>query len=211
MKKVLYVILGIVVLYLILCLVGPSTVSVKRTVLIKTSPDNLKALLGDLKFFQEKWSPWTERDPNMKTAYEGEVGKPGHKYSWEGNSEVGKGTLELNKIEGDSIVLNLHFDGMGDSKTYYVVMADQNGSEMTWGIDIDFAFIGRGMMLFMNMDKMMGADFEKGLEKLKNVVESMPAANESAITYEVKEINWEEKYKMTHRDLSSSDKQIIKA
>lgn len=194
MKKVLYVIIGIVVLYLILCLVGPKTCEVKRSITIKTNPETLKGLLGDLKFFQEKWSPWTELDPNMKTAYEGEAGKPGHKYSWEGNSDVGKGTLEILKMEGDSVIQNLHFDGMGDSRVYLVAAKANDGTEMTWGINMEFGFFGRGMMLFMNMDKMMGADFEKGLSKLKTEVESMPAPlNESAIAYEVKEISWDNK------------------
>ena len=130
MKKVLYVILGIIVLYLILCLMGPKTCEVKRSISIKTNHETLKALLVDLEFFQKNWSPWTELDPNMKTAYEGEVGKPGHKYSWEGNSDVGKGTLEILRIEGDSVIQNLHFDDMGDSRVYLVAVKSNEGAEM---------------------------------------------------------------------------------
>jgi len=192
MKKVLYVIFGLVVLYFILCVVGPSEMLVTRSVNVKADGNLVKAQLADLKFFQEKWSPWSEKDPNMKVSYIGEMGKTGYGYKWEGNDEVGKGTLEFVAVNGDSLIQKLTFEGMGDSKTFYVVTNENEGTKLTWGIQFDVDFFGRGMMLFMNMDNMMGADFEKGLSKFKAAVESMPAPV-SQTAYEVKEINWEEK------------------
>lgn len=72
MKKILYAIIGISALYLILCFFGPSKIKVERSIDIKTSSvEDLQHRLADLKFFHDKWSPWTRRDPSMKTTYTG--------------------------------------------------------------------------------------------------------------------------------------------
>lgn len=192
MKKVLYVILGLIVLYLILCMVGPKNITVERNIAINSDPETIKKKMSDLHFFQEKWSPWSELDPNMEVNYTGNPGEVGHGYTWKGNKDVGAGTLTITKIEGDSMVQNLHFEGMGDSRAYYIIKSEGSGSNVTWGIQMHIGFMGRAMMLFMNMDKMMGGDFEKGLGKLKAAIESMPA--ESATTkYEVKEVDFAER------------------
>ncbi|MBK7667446.1 MAG: SRPBCC family protein [Sphingobacteriaceae bacterium] len=181
MKKVLYVIIGLVVIYFILCLVGPKDAAITRSISISAPVDAVKAKMADLKFFQEQWSPWSERDPQMKVTYLGEMGQPGYGYSWTGNDEVGTGTLQITGVSGDSLLQKLTFEGMGDSKTFFVVNAKEAGTNVTWGIHMDFAFMSRAIMLFMNMDKMMGADFESGLGKLKKAIESMPAAQQLLI------------------------------
>jgi effector-binding domain-containing protein len=191
MKKVLYVIIGLIVLYLILCLVGPKQITVTRSTSINAPVDMVKAKMADLKFFQEQWSPWTERDPQMKVTYLGEMGQPGYGYSWTGNKEVGTGTLVITGISGDTLLQKLTFEGMGDSKTYFVVNGTDAATNVTWGIQMEIGFMGRAVMLFMNMDKMMGADFEHGLDKLKKAIESMPATS-SATTYDVKEVDFPE-------------------
>lgn len=205
MKKVLYVIIGLAVIYLILCLVGPKGTTVVRSTTIKAPVDVVKAKMADLKFFQEQWSPWTERDPEMKVTYLGEMGQPGYGYSWTGNDEVGTGTLQITGISGDTLLQKLSFEGMGDSKTFFVVNSKDAGTNVTWGIQMDFGFMGRGMMLFMNMDKMMGADFESGLGKLKKVIESL-LAEPVASTYEVKELQWDEKTFFGKRGTFAFDK-----
>jgi effector-binding domain-containing protein len=191
MKKVLYVILGLIVIYLILCLVGPKEITVTRSTTINAPVDVVKAKMADLKFFQEQWSPWTERDPQMKVTYLGEMGQPGYGYSWTGNKEVGTGTLVITGFSGDSLLQKLTFEGMGDSKAFYVVNGKDAGTNVTWGIQMEIGFLGRAMMLFMNMDKMMGADFEHGLDKLKKAIESMPAETAST-KYDVKEVDFPE-------------------
>ncbi len=203
MKKVLYVIIGLVVGYFVLCLFGPKEIKVERSIVVNADPAVVKNQLGDLKFFQEKWSPWSEKDPNMKVSYMGEMGKAGSGYSWSGNKEVGTGTMVVVSTEGDSVIQKLSFDGMGDSRTFYAVKPENNSAKITWGISFDVGFMGRAMMLFMNMDKMMGADFEKGLNKFKTAVESMPAPTAQ---YDIKELNWEEKTFIGKRGTFSFEK-----
>jgi effector-binding domain-containing protein len=193
MKKILYVLLGLVALYFILCVFGPSRAKVERSIDINASADLIKIKLGDYKFFHESWSPWTEKDPGMKKTYTGEAGKEGHMIAWESeNEEVGKGSMTYKGTRGDTVMHTLHFDGHGsDAHIFHVVIANGASSKVSWIMDDETPFVFRAIMLFMNMDKMIGPDFEKGLAKLKTAIESMPA--ETAAHYDVEETNWDAK------------------
>lgn len=191
MKKVAYVIIGIVVIYFILCLVGPSVVTAERSISIKKPAGDVQHKIADLKFFHDVWSPWTEKDPNMKCTYTGECCAPGSSYAWESDvKEVGKGSMTFERFSGDSVIETLHFDGMGDSRVYFTTKQEGEGCNVTWAMRTEVSFFVRGMMLFMNMDKMIGPDFEKGLAKLKTALEAMPAEPQAS-KFEIKEINWE--------------------
>ena len=187
MKKVLYILVALVAIYLVLCLVGPADTRVERTGVINAPASAVQATLADFNAFP-KWSPWKEYDPSMKTTVEGEPGKPGHKYSWEGNKEVGKGTMVLEGIRGDSLLQTLDM-GYGPSQVYMVTKEASGATNLTWGFYSKTPFLFRPMGLFMDMDKMMGPDFEKGIANLKTLVESNVAA--AAPKYEVKELIWE--------------------
>ncbi|MDP1800529.1 MAG: hypothetical protein Q8L81_04205, partial [Bacteroidota bacterium] len=108
-----------------------------------------------------------------------------------GNKEVGKGEMELKAFNGDTLMNRLSFEGMGDSKAYYIIKDNSKGTDVTWGMMFDVGFFGRPMMLFMDMDKMLGADYEKGLTKLKAKLESIQEAPQA--NYEIKEVQWDEK------------------
>lgn len=191
MKKLLYVIVGLFVIYLILCLVGPARVHTERSITVNAPADAVKAKIADLKLFHDAWSPWTEKDPAMKTTYAGEIGQPGSSMSWESDKkEVGKGTMTYVSTVADTVLYKVVFDGRGESKVYFITTPDGNGTKVTWAMDMSIGFFGRGFMLFMNMDKMIGPDFEHGLSKLKPVVEAGAAAP-AAASYEVKETTWE--------------------
>ena len=192
MKKILYVLLGLVAVYLILCIVGPSKARIERSIDINASAEMVKAKIADLNFFHEKWSPWTEKDPSMKVTYTGETGQPGNKMAWESDKkEVGKGSMTYNYSSGDTVMFTLHFDDYGDSKVYHTVTPNANGSKVSWVMESVTPFPMRAMMLFMNMDAMVGPDFEKGLTKLKSAMESMPA--ETAVHYDIEEKTWDAK------------------
>jgi len=192
MKKVLYVIIALLLVYLVLAIFAPKEFKVERSISIKKPALLVKSMLGDFKYFHDEWSPWSEKDTAMKTTYRGNPGEVGHFYSWEGNKEVGKGEMEIVSKTEDSLVQRLTFEGMGDSKAYFIVKDQDSSTTVTWGMVFEVGFFGRPIMLFMNMDKLLGADYDKGLAKLKNKLESL---NEEVATanYEIKEVAWDEK------------------
>ncbi|MEO6304366.1 MAG: polyketide cyclase, partial [Bacteroidia bacterium] len=71
MKKFLYVVIALLVLYLILAMIGPKEIKVERNISINKSPALVVSKLTDLKYFHDEWSPWSEKDPNMKNTYTG--------------------------------------------------------------------------------------------------------------------------------------------
>jgi effector-binding domain-containing protein len=193
MKKVLIVIIGLLAVYLILCIAGPKETVFTRSIVINADQQKVMSALSDFKYYTANWSPWTEKDPQMKMTFEGEAGKPGHKYSWEGNDKVGKGSQEIAAITSDSIYQKLNLiTWHAEPDVYLTAKPEGNGTKVSWTIIMKNGFFGRGMSLFMSMEKMMAPDFEHGLDKLKTAVESMPAAPTSA-NYEVKEVEWPER------------------
>ena len=193
MKKILYVFLGLVALYLILCVFGPDRIKVERSIEINAPADLIKTKLADYHFFQEKWSPWTEKDPSMKTTYTGESGKEGHSVAWESAvKEVGKGSMTYKGTNGDTVLHSLHFDGhQSDAHIYHIVSTNGTSTKVTWLMADPTPFMFRAMMLFINIDKMVGPDFEKGLSKLKLAMERIPATTN--VHYDIKEMNWDTK------------------
>jgi effector-binding domain-containing protein len=192
MKKVLYVIVALAVIYLVLCIAGPSVIKVQRSTSMNASADAIKSQITDYNVFA-KWSPWAEKDTAMKTTIEGAAGTVGHKYAWDGNKQVGKGTMELTKISADTVAEKLDFSGKGVSDVFFIFKPEGAATNVTWAMDMNVGFFGRGMMMFFKgkMDKMLGGDFEKGLAKLKTVVEAVPVVK-TYRGFEIKEVVWTE-------------------
>lgn len=191
MKKVLYIVLGVIVLYFILAFFGPKEVKAERSIAINAPVETVREKLGDLRYFHDKWSPWTKKDPEMKTEFSGTPGKPGHKYHWSGNKQVGSGEMELVEPNGDTVLQKLRFEGQGESKAYYILRKEGDATLVTWGVAFRVGFMRRTPMLFINMDKMMGKDFEDGLQNLKASIEGEAAVSKS--NYEIDEQHWDEK------------------
>lgn len=206
MKKVLYVILGLVAAYLILCLFGPKMIKVERSTDINAPKELVQKQLANLKFFHDAWSPWTERDSAMKTSYTGEPGQPGSTYAWESDKDdVGKGSMTYEKTVNDSVLQSLHFDGMGSTPVYFITKEENNVTHVTWGMMFEIGFFGRAPMLFINMEKQIGPDYERGLAKLKPLLEQMAAAP-AATQYEIKELQWDAKTFYGKKDKLAFDK-----
>jgi effector-binding domain-containing protein len=192
MKKLLYVILGIIVLYFILALMGPKEMKVERSVAINAPAESIRQKLGDFRFFHDKWSPWTRRDTAMKTTYSGTPGEPGHMHSWAGNKEVGEGEMEYAGVRGDTVIHKLRFKNRPEGEAYYIVGEEGDVSKVTWGMSMPVGFLFRTPMLFMKgkMDKMMGDDFDEGLQNLKKAIEGDKA---EVRHYDIDEQKWEER------------------
>jgi len=171
---VLYILLGIVLLIVILATLAPKTYNVSRSIEISRSKAEVFDYLKYLKK-QDEWSPWAKRDPNMEQKFTGTDGEVGAISYWNGNKEVGEGEQELTKIvDGERIESELRFlkPWKSISDAYLVTESiDANTTKVTWGFTGHNKFPMSIMMLFMNMDKMIGKDFEEGLASLKEKME----------------------------------------
>jgi len=170
----LYVLLVIVFLIVILEIIAPKNYEVKRELVIKKPLSEVFTYLKSLKN-QDNWSPWAAKDPNMKKTFTGKDGEVGCISAWEGNKDVGSGEQELtNIIENVVIESQLRFlkPFKSTSDAYLKVNKVDNGTNVIWGFTGKNKFPISIMMLFMNMDKTVGKDFEEGLDKLKKILEN---------------------------------------
>jgi hypothetical protein len=153
--------------------IAPKKYAVSRSIEINASNEEIYENINLFSKFDD-WSPWAEKDLNMKIAITGVDGTVGSKYIWAGNSEVGKGEMiktvaESNKrIEYD---LNFSEPFEANDKSYMTIEPNGNTNKVTWGMNGAMAFPFNIFGLFMSMDDMIGKDFEKGLNKLKTICE----------------------------------------
>ncbi len=176
--KIVLVFAVLIAVFLIIVALQPATFSVERTKVIAAPPDKPFALVND---FHEwtKWSPWEGIDPAMKRTYEGPPAGIGAKYSWEGNDQVGSGGMTMTESQAPNLIsLDLVFlkPMQARNVTVFKFEPEGAGTRVTWTMSGTKNFVSKGFCMFMNMDKMVGGDFEKGLEKMKTVAESTLSA-----------------------------------
>ena len=174
MDTVLYILAGIVVLIFILALIAPKSYDVNRKITVRKSVPEVFEYLKYLKN-QDNWSPWGKKDPNMKKEFVGSDGEIGATSKWEGNKDVGSGEQEITRIvENEVIESELRFLKPWKSQSDAYLRVKEAGAgetEITWGFSGKNKFPMSIMMLFMNMDKAVGKDFEEGLASVKDILE----------------------------------------
>ena len=187
-RIVLFGLFGLVLLYLIFALLGPSQARVERSITIDAPQDVVWEYVNSLQDM-EKWNPWVEMDTAMEATYSGEPGAVGSTYSWISDSvNVGVGTQTITQVVAkDSIVTELEFEGMGTS-TAWVRLEAKSADQTTvsWGLYSEFPFFARPMLLFVDFEEAIAKDYDKGLADLKEWVESEPG--NPLATYDVKSI-----------------------
>jgi hypothetical protein len=152
----------------------PEEYKVTRTTTVRASPDVIFNQINDFHNW-DKWSPWAKLDPNMKTTYSGASAGVGSSYAWTGNDEVGEGKMTVVESRpGEQVKIDLDFIKPFEAKnvTEFLLKPDGDTTQVTWAMTGKKNFVTKAFCLVMDMDKMVGGDFEKGLAQLKTVVES---------------------------------------
>jgi hypothetical protein len=185
-KKILgYIFLAFVALIGVLCVVvatRPEDFKVARSATFNASPAAVFDQVNDLHKW-DAWSPWAKMDPNAKSSFEGPTSGKDAKMSWDGNADVGAGSMtivdskpnELVKIKLDFV---RPFEGTSDVEMKVEPVGDQ--TKLTWSMAGKNNFIAKAIGLVMDCEKMCGDQFEQGLSNMKKVVESPPATTDAA-------------------------------
>jgi hypothetical protein len=170
------VIIAVVVLIagvLILAARKPDTFSVQRTTSINAAADKVFPLINDFNRWRA-WSPYENKDPAMKRTVSGAASGKGAVYEWEGNSQVGKGRIEITDASAPSritIKLDMIKPMEGHNIVNFTLEPLAGATQVTWAMRGSCAYMHKVMGLFLDMDKMIGKDFELGLANLKTQVE----------------------------------------
>ena len=162
-----------IAIVLILAAIKPNTFSVRRATTVKVPPEKIFPLIND--FHQwVTWSPYENKDPAMKRSYSGAESGKGAVYGWEGNKNVGSGRMEiLDTSVPTKIVIKLDFfkPFEGHNTAEFTMLPQGDATKLTWLMHGPSPFIGKIMHVFINMDRMIGKDFEVGLANLKKITE----------------------------------------
>jgi len=171
---ILYIVVVLIVIIAILAMIAPKTYHVERKILVKKP---VQEVFNYVKFLKkhDDWSPWSKKDPDMKKEFTGSDGEVGFVSAWEGNRDVGTGEQEIKRIvDNQRLETELRFLKPFKSTSdafINVKEAEGDSTEVTWGFSGKNKFPVSIMMMFMNMDKTVGKDFEEGLSNMKSQLE----------------------------------------
>ena len=155
----------------------PNTFRVQRSKRIIAPPESIFALINDLHRWPA-WSPWENKDPAMKRTYSGADQGPGAAYAWEGNKDVGAGSMEiLDASPPSTIAMKLDFLRPFEAHNLvdFTLVPKGDSTLVNWAIHGPVPYFAKILHLFINMDSMIGKDFEAGLAKLKSLTENQVA------------------------------------
>ena len=151
----------------------PSDFRVVRSAAIAAPPEAVFSQVNDLHRW-EAWSPWAKLDPKAKNSYEGPPAGVGAAFSWAGNMEVGEGRMTITESRPkDLIRMNLEFIKpiKAANLTEFTFRPEGNLTVVAWTMSGKNNFLSKAVGLFMDCDKMVGGQFEKGLAQIKSIAE----------------------------------------
>jgi uncharacterized protein YndB with AHSA1/START domain len=176
MIYLLYAILALIaaqVVVLLLALRRPSVFRVERSVEIDAPPERVFPFIDDLRQW-DRWSPWAGKDPAMRMTRSAASAGVGAWQEWDGNSKVGKGRMEIVESEpARRVVYGLTFIKPFQAENRAEFLIEGAGPvTVRWAMTGPAPLMSRVMDVIMNMDKLIGGDFDQGLAALKNLAES---------------------------------------
>ena len=173
-KKIAIALVLIVIVFAIVVATRPADFRITRTTSIAAPPAAVFAQVNDFHKW-DAWSPWAKLDPAMKQTHEGAPAGTGAIYSWVGNSDVGEGRMTITESRPNEMIgIKLEFlkPFAAVNTTEFSFKPEGNQTVVTWSMTGTNNFMAKAFGLFMNMDKMVGGDFEKGLAQMKSVTEA---------------------------------------
>ncbi len=160
----------------------PDDYHVERTAVVGAPASAVFDLIDDFHEWS-RWSPFEGLDPNMKRTYDGASRGVGTIYGWDGNGQAGAGRMTIVESRPATLVkIKLEFlrPFPGENQVNFTLVPTTDGTQVTWAMDGKNRFMSKAMSLIMNMDKMIGGFYEKGLKNLEIAArdpEARPAAS----------------------------------
>jgi len=182
-KKILIVLGIIIAIPLVLAIFMKKEYTVERSTEINKPKDEVFNYVKHVKN-QDNYAVWNKMDPAMVKEYRGEDGTVGFVYAWDSQNEnVGKGEQEISKVnEGQSVEMELRFLKPFESKAQTALITEPistNQTRVKWNFSGKMPYPMNFMMLFYDMDEMLGKDLQQGLDNLKKTLETQAEVAQS--------------------------------
>lgn len=173
LKKTVIAVTGVMALLLVIVQTRPDHFSITRSGVINASAEKIYPFITQFKL-GEQWSPFDTPEMKLKKTFSGEDGTVGAKMTFEGD-EQGAGELTILKlVPNQSAEINLHMIKPFDAENLieYSLQPEGAATKFTWTMSGKMNFLAKAFSLFMDCEKMIGPEFEKGIASLKRVVEA---------------------------------------
>ncbi|HYV36065.1 MAG TPA: SRPBCC family protein [Gemmataceae bacterium] len=168
----------IVLVFVVVVAMRPAEFRIARSASVSAPPSVAFAQVNDFHNW-DAWSPWAKLDPAAKNTFDGAPAGTGAIFSWDGNSKVGAGRMTMTESRpSDLIRIKLEFlrPFKATNTAEFTFKPEGDQTVVTWSMTGRNNFVFKAFGLFMNMDKMLGGEFEKGLASMKAVVEAKKGA-----------------------------------
>jgi len=142
-----------------------------RSIVIAAPATAIHAIVDDFHAWP-KWSPWEELDPNLTRTYDGAAKGVGARYGWVGKKS-GEGSMGITESSPERVAIDLVFvkPFKANNKVVFRFVPEGNGTKVSWSMsgtrNLLLAIMGK-----LAFDGMIVRDFDRGLAKLKLIVES---------------------------------------
>ncbi|MGM0636497.1 MAG: SRPBCC family protein [Bacteroidota bacterium] len=205
LKVIGAILLIVIVVGGILSYTTPTTFEVEKSITIEAPKSDVKK---QVLYFENsmKWSPWAKLDDDMEQRIEGEDGTVGATHHWDGNEEAGKGKQEIMSIDDNRIDIKLTFiEPFESSADNYFILNEKvaNKTEVVWGFESEMTRPMNLMLLFYDMEKAIGKDYEKGLNNLKELTEK--EAKKKSEESKIEAYKFEKRKFLAYRDRVTFD------
>lgn len=174
LKKIALAIGVLIVIILVYAATRPDSFRVERSAVIEAPPEEIFTHLEDLHQWAA-WSPWERKDPAMKRTHSGAARGTGAVYAWDGNDDVGHGSMEIiETVPPSRLVIRLDFIKPFEAHNIveFALRPEGGSTNVVWSIHGPSPYVSKLMGLFFDMDALIGKDFEDGLARLKTLAEA---------------------------------------
>ena len=164
----------LLVVFLAVAALRPADFRIVRSIAINAPAGAVFPYLNDLRLWQE-FSPWAKLDPQVQNTYTGPAAGVGASLSWSGNAKIGQGSMTIiESVPGELVRMNLVFirPFPANNLAEFTLQSAGDQTSITWSMTGRYNFIARAVGLFMNMEKLVGGDFARGLATLKTLAEA---------------------------------------
>jgi len=173
LKIIAIVIVVVVAAVLLFAATRPDTFQVQRMATIQAPPEKIFPLINDFNHWGA-WSPWEKKDPGMKRTFGIVTAGKGAVYAWDGNKDVGQGSMEITESAAPSrLAIRLSFVKPFEARNNVEFSLEPRGAatQVTWTMRGPAPYISKIIHMFVDIDRMVGGDFEAGLASLKAIAE----------------------------------------
>lgn len=174
LPTILVAVAVIIVVFVIIVATRPDDFRVTRSANISAPPAAIFAQVNDFHNW-DAWSPWAKLDPACKNTLEGAPAGKGAIFAWDGNKKVGAGRMTVTESQPNELIrIKLEFlkPFKATNTTEFTFKPEGNSTVVAWSMFGKNNFMSKAFGLFMNCDKMIGGDFEKGVAQMKSVAEA---------------------------------------